>query len=85
MASVPTDWFYGVFVFHGPDVGTSFYVDGNLAGVDLVGVAETSTDAAGDVVIGRMYTSGDAKYADLTVDEIWFWTQALNVAQIVEN
>ncbi len=75
-------WFHGVFVLDGPTPGISMYIDGAListadSGWDRGGFA----DNEGDVVLGREYTSGDHNYADATVDELYFWEEALSDVQ----
>ncbi len=41
---------------------------------------EEGDQSAGDVVLGRAKTAEDSNYADVSVDELFFWNQALGPA-----
>ncbi len=76
------DWFHGVFVFHGPNTGISMYIDGHLRGSDFEAMNASRIENSGEVVIGRQFTLEDKHYADVTVDELYFWEEALCSAEI---
>lgn len=84
-ASVPDDWLHGVFMFRGPDNGTSLYINGNLVGSESVGWDDrTFPESSGEVVMGRVTTQVDMQYAHVTVDELYFWTESLTTDQVGE-
>ncbi len=57
--SVPSAiWFQGVFVYHGPLLGISMYIDGNLESSVTGGWERGGFGSnAGEVVLGREFTS----------------------------
>ncbi len=79
---IPTSWFHVVVVFHGPSVGISVYIDGNLYLSDLSGTRGTYGFSSGHVVLGRSYTQGDWNYGRSSLDELYFWTQPLSDPEI---
>ncbi len=60
------------------------YINGELDGSELVGSSTERPQPDGQVVLGREYTDEDVNYADVTVDELYFWDEALGTAAIEE-
>ncbi len=77
-------WFHGVFVFHGPTSGISLYINAVLVSTKSNGWSPDGgfRESAGEVLLGREFGSGDYNYADATVDELYFWEEALSGGQI---
>ncbi len=57
-------------------------IDGNLWGSENVVNDQARIANSGEVVLGRQFTSEDSNYADVTVDELYFWEEALGSAEI---
>ncbi len=81
---ISTDWFHIALVLYGPAVGISIYRDGVLDGSTLTGSTVAPYETHGDVVLGRLQAERDMNYADVTVDELYFWDEALGTAAIEE-
>ncbi len=84
LVTIPVDWFHCVFIFWGPTSGTSLHINGSLTGHAPIGAHLNTSTTSGDVVLGREYGEIDVHYADVSVDELYFWTQPLDAAAIWE-
>ncbi len=60
------------------------FINGIFVSSDSVGWSPDQgfRENMGDVVLGREFTSADYNYADATVDELYFWEEALSEDQI---
>ncbi len=75
-------WVHTALVYYGPEDGISLYLNGSLAGSDFSGSVVTFGESTGNVTLGREYTAYDMHYADVTMDELFFWNEALGAAVI---
>lgn len=81
-STIPTGWFHGTFILNGLTAGISLYIDGALAQSSSSWNSFTGVDPLGDVALGKKYTEQDSKYADVTVDELCYWREALTDHQV---
>ncbi len=84
---ISADWNHITLVYYDPNDGIAAYIDGSLIASNSVGVSSSAGsqgNTTGHVILGRGEANRDENYADLTVDELCFWNQALNSAVIQE-
>ncbi len=72
-------------VFYGPSDGFSVYFNGVLIASDFDGPSVDLVDnSGGNVILGKEAVNKDKSFADVTVDELYFWNQPLGAAVIQE-
>ncbi len=78
------DWIHMVLVYYGPEDGISMYINGSLVKSNLSGAPRSFGETSGNVVLCRDEAMKDKNYADVMVDELYFWNQPLGAAVVEE-
>ena len=78
---MPSGWFHTVVNYDGPSTNVTVYIDGQERGTTQGNYFETSTPSDGTAAVGRMYTDGDTKYTNFTMDELTFWNRKTGSAR----
>ncbi len=84
--SISDEWLHVALVYFGPNGGTSLHFNGSLVASELVGSKYNGISGStnGSVILGRDKTIVNRHYADVTVDELYFWNEPLGAAVIHE-
>ena len=79
-------WTHITLNFIGPDDGQGIriYLDGTQASSDVTKSNYNFSSGDGRVSVGRMYSGIDAFYADVDVDELFFFNAQLFNQQILD-
>ncbi len=79
---VSDEWFHLVLVFYGPEDGISVFVNGSYNESDFTGNAGDFGEASGNVILGKVFADRDIQFADVNVDEMYFWDLPLGAVVI---
>ena len=81
---MPTGWTHVVLNYFGTgdDEGISGYYDGREVARDTKESTKDYSAGDGRIVVGRLYTNSDEKYASVMVDELMFFNQSLSDVEI---
>lgn len=78
-------WFHFVAVYLGRHEGEGIvmYIDGHEAGRDEDTMGGPNTPGDGVLVIGRFDPSSNTRYCSVEMDDLIFWNEALQEADIM--
>ena len=82
MAPVSFEWIHTALVYYGPTEGISVYFNGSLVDSNFVGSSVSHEESTGIFFLGKEYSARDENYAEVIVDELYFWNQPLGAAVI---
>ena len=80
----PSGWTHVVLNYIGPNAGQgiSIYYNGARVGRDTSKHLYQISTGDGRIVVGRLYTERDLRYASIDVDELIFFNQSLSTTVI---
>ena len=87
--SAPNGWFHMAIVVDGPSriSDVSLYINGANKTVDIdtrTVTMATNRTGSGDLIIGRYEEDSKVVYANILMDELYFWNRVLSEEEIRE-